>query len=80
MASQDWRTQAACRDSDVEIFFPSSEEATGPAKAICATCPVRDTCLEWALHTRQHEGVWGGLSESERRRLRRRRQAAERAA
>jgi len=80
MATQDWRTEAACRDSDVEIFFPATEEGAGPAKAVCATCPVRSACLEWALATRQQEGVWGGLSESERRRLRRRRQAAERAA
>ncbi|MEO7443575.1 MAG: WhiB family transcriptional regulator [Acidimicrobiales bacterium] len=80
MTNQDWRAQAACRNSDVETFFPATEDGTGPAKAICATCPVQATCLEWALDTRQDEGVWGGLSESERRRLRRRRQAAERAA
>ena len=80
MASQDWRARAACRNSDVELFFPASEEGAGPAKAVCATCPVRHDCLEWALATRQHEGVWGGLTEAERRRLRRRRQAAERAA
>lgn len=80
MATQDWRREAACRNSDVEIFFPATEEGAGPAKAVCATCPVRSACLEWALATRQQEGVWGGLSESERRRLRRRRQAAERAA
>lgn len=80
MALSDWRAQAACRNSDVEIFFPSSDEAAGAAKAVCATCPVREECLEWALATRQQEGVWGGATEAERRRLRRRRQAAERAA
>ncbi|MGH9155841.1 MAG: WhiB family transcriptional regulator [Acidimicrobiales bacterium] len=82
MPTQDWRAQAACRNRDVEIFFPTGdgEDAAAPAKAICATCPVRAACLEWALDTRQEEGVWGGLSETDRRRLRRRRQAAERAA
>lgn len=80
MATQEWRAQAACRNSDVEMFFPATEEAAAPAKAVCAACPVREACLEWALDTRQDEGVWGGLSESERRRLRRRRQAAGRAA
>ena len=74
----DWRQDAACRDLDKAIFFPDSEEETGAAKAVCATCPVRDACLEFALVTRQDDGVWGGLTETERRRLRRRRQEAAR--
>ena len=75
-----WRAQAACRDADVNIFFPTTDEGAEPARAICATCPVRMECLEFALATRQEDGVWGGLTETERRRLRRRRQAAARAA
>jgi len=73
-----WRQEAACRDLDTAIFFPDSEEDSGPARAVCATCPVRGACLEFALLTRQEDGVWGGLTESERRRLRRRRQEAAR--
>jgi WhiB family redox-sensing transcriptional regulator len=68
----DWRHRARCRDVDPELFFPVG--TTGPAeaqvqsaKAICALCPVREECLQWALDTAQDAGVWGGLSEEERR-------------
>ncbi len=71
-----WRRQAACRDTDTDVFFPLTDEEAGPAKAVCATCPVAAECLEFALASRQHDGVWGGLTETERRRLRRRRKAA----
>jgi WhiB family redox-sensing transcriptional regulator len=71
-----WVQQARCRDEDPELFFPIG--STGPAavqveaaKAVCLTCPVRLDCLEWALATAQDSGVWGGLSEEERRALRR---------
>jgi WhiB family transcriptional regulator, redox-sensing transcriptional regulator len=71
-----WVQQARCRDEDPELFFPIG--STGPAavqveaaKAVCMTCPVRLDCLEWALATAQDSGVWGGLSEEERRALRR---------
>lgn len=76
----DWRLDAACRDLDTAIFFPESEEAVAAAKAVCAACPVREACLEFALITRQDDGVWGGLDENERRRVRRRRQEAARKA
>ena len=73
----DWRHRARCRDVDPELFFPVG--TTGPAeaqvqsaKAICALCPVREECLQWALDTAQDAGVWGGLSEEERRRCPRR--------
>jgi WhiB family redox-sensing transcriptional regulator len=79
-AQEGWRAHAACRDADVNTFFPTTDEEAEPAKAICATCPVRLECLEFALATRQEDGVWGGLTETERRRVRRRRQAAARAA
>src|SRR6266536_1082482 len=68
----DWRHRARCRDVDPELFFPVG--TTGPAeaqvqaaKAICALCPVREECLQWALDTAQDAGVWGGLSEEVRR-------------
>ena len=79
MTQQDWREAAACRGADVDTFFPVTEEDAGAARAICATCPVREPCLEFALAVRQLEGVWGGLTDTERRRLRRRRQAQARA-
>lgn len=73
----DWRSKAACLGVDPELFFPIGN--TGPAiaqaaeaKAVCATCEVRETCLEWALENNQDSGVWGGLSEDERRALKRR--------
>jgi WhiB family redox-sensing transcriptional regulator len=75
-----WRQEAACRGLDTAIFFPSTDAEAGPAKTICATCPVRDECLEWAIATRQEDGVWGGMTDNERRRLRRRRRDAARRA
>lgn len=73
----DWRHEAACRDEDPELFFPIG--TTGPAydqtemaKAVCRRCPVVDACLQWAMETGQDAGVWGGLSEDERRALKRR--------
>jgi WhiB family redox-sensing transcriptional regulator len=69
---QGWRRLAACRDADPELFFPVS--ASGPsldqitqAKAICADCPVRRQCLVFALNTRQNHGIWGGMTDEERR-------------
>lgn len=80
-----WRLQAACIDEDPELFFPVG--STGPAldqteraKAVCQTCRVVEPCLEWALETNQDAGVWGGLSEDERRSLRRARQRRRRLA
>ena len=79
----DWRHNAACRDEEPELFFPIG--STGPAlvqieeaKAVCLRCDVREQCLEWALKTDQDAGVWGGLSEDERRALKRRRYKARR--
>ena len=77
----DWRHRAACRDEDPELFFPIG--TPGPAllqieeaKAVCRRCDVREQCLQWALETGQDAGVWGGLSEDERRALKRRRARA----
>jgi WhiB family redox-sensing transcriptional regulator len=69
----DWRDHAACRDADPELFFPdgdirSARAQVNTAKPICRHCPVRATCLRWALATGQQAGIWGGLTEDERRR------------
>lgn len=74
----DWKADAACRDLDIDLFFPDTESDSAPAVAVCAGCPVREACLDFALRTRQNDGVWGGHTESERKRIRRRlgRQAA----
>ena len=73
----DWRHRAACRDEDPELFFPIGN--TGPAllqieeaRAVCRRCEVQEECLQWALETGQDAGVWGGMSEDERRALKRR--------
>ncbi|HTX63543.1 MAG TPA: WhiB family transcriptional regulator [Acidimicrobiales bacterium] len=75
-----WRKRAACRGIDVEIFFPETEddaESEAAAKAVCEMCPVRQACLEHALAHREREGIWGGATERERRRiLRQRRKSA----
>lgn len=69
-----WRQRSACRGIDPEIFYPATDEEADEAKAICAICPVRQMCLEHALAAREREGVWGGLTERERRRVIRQRQ------
>ncbi len=74
----DWFDDAACRDVDTDVFFPTSDAHAEEAKAICAACPVREECLEHALATRPAEGVWGGLTPIERHRMIRRRQKAAR--
>jgi len=77
--SVDWRMLAACLDQDPELFFPIGTTASAAmqatvAKQVCAQCQVRETCLDWAMDTRQDHGVWGGLDEFERRSLLRRAQ------
>ncbi|MBO0729111.1 MAG: WhiB family transcriptional regulator [Acidimicrobiaceae bacterium] len=73
---ESWRNFAACRGADPTLFFPETDKPEhrgqiAAAKAICAHCPVRDSCLEYALETRESFGIFGGLTSSERRRLRR---------
>lgn len=77
--SRHWRDEAACLGKDTEVFFPSGTtgralEQAAEAKAVCVQCPVIQQCLDWALATSQQDGVWGGMSEEERRLLRRGRQ------
>jgi WhiB family transcriptional regulator, redox-sensing transcriptional regulator len=66
-----WRAKAECRGLDPQIFYPPTDEEddAAPAKAVCASCPVREPCLEHALAYREKEGIWGGASERERRRI-----------
>jgi WhiB family redox-sensing transcriptional regulator len=72
-----WRHRASCRGLDADIFYPVSDDDASEAQAICDTCPVRQPCLEHALASREREGIWGGLTERERRRiLRQRRKSA----
>ena len=74
-----WRDQARCRGVDPQVFHPPEEDdaAADEAKAICELCPVREPCLEYAVSAREKEGVWGGMTARERRRLiRQRRRSA----
>lgn len=66
---QPWASQALCAQTDPEAFFPDKGGSTREAKATCATCDVRDQCLTYALEHDEPFGIWGGLSERERRRL-----------
>lgn len=76
----DWRHRAACRDEDPELFFPGvHNDQLAQARAVCYRCPVRRACLEWALARPEMFGVWGGMSERERKPLRGERFQARRA-
>ena len=67
-----WQERALCAQTDPEAFFPEKGGSTREAKRICTTCAVRSECLEYALGNDERFGIWGGLSERERRRLKRR--------
>ena len=72
-----WMAEGLCADKSPSMFFPSDGVGVEVAKKVCHECPVRTTCLEYALENRIDHGVWGGCSERERRRiLKRRRRAA----
>ena len=64
-----WVVFGACREADSDFFFPTSREEERQAIAICATCPVRVQCLEYSLEARERFGIWGGMTEKQRRRL-----------
>jgi len=68
---QTWQERALCAQTDPEAFFPEKGGSTREAKRICSTCEVRSECLEYALEHDERFGIWGGLSERERRRIRR---------
>jgi WhiB family redox-sensing transcriptional regulator len=67
-----WQELALCAQTDPEAFFPEKGGSTREAKRVCQSCEVRQECLEYALGNDERFGIWGGLSERERRRLKRR--------
>ena len=71
--ANDWMAEGSCRTVPPSVFFPSDGGGVEVARRICATCPVKDPCLEYALRNGIDHGVWGGASERERRRIARRR-------
>lgn len=75
-ADPDWREYANCKGIDASVFFLDWGSTTDQAKSICATCPVQVECLEYAVMTNQNYGVWGGLTEPERRKIRHERRRA----
>ena len=84
-ADDEWRDRALCRNTDPSLFFPVGTTGVAlvqieHAKQVCNQCPVKQECLDFALATNQDSGIWGGLSEEERRVIRRQRVAAQRAA
>ncbi|MBI3213503.1 MAG: WhiB family transcriptional regulator [Mycobacterium sp.] len=70
-ADNEWQERALCAQTDPEAFFPEKGGSTREAKRICLGCEVRDECLDYALANDERFGIWGGLSERERRRLKR---------
>lgn len=83
-ADYTWRSDAICRDTDPDLFFPVGTTGLAlvqiaRAKEVCGECPVQVDCLDYALETNQDSGIWGGLSEEERRVLRRQHVARQRA-
>ena len=81
--SDDWRDRAVCRDTSPELFFPigttgAALDQIEVARSFCAQCDVTRECLEFAIATNQESGVWGGLTEEERRPLRRAFQSGDR--
>lgn len=66
---EDWRERALCQQTDPEAFFPERGGSASKAKAVCGRCDVRAECLAYALDTGEKFGIWGGLSEQERRKL-----------
>jgi len=67
MNAQDWMSAALCAETDAETFYPERGQSARAAKKICASCPVKVQCLRYAITHDERFGVWGGLSERERR-------------
>jgi WhiB family transcriptional regulator, redox-sensing transcriptional regulator len=67
-----WQERALCAQTDPEAFFPEKGGSTREAKRVCLACEVRSECLEYALANDERFGIWGGLSERERRRVKKR--------
>lgn len=64
-----WMVFGSCRDRDPDIFFPETSRQAREAIAICNACPVRDECLEYSLEARERFGIWGGMTDKQRRQL-----------
>ena len=75
-----WQAQANCMGVDPDLFFPERGGSTREAKEVCRGCVVREDCLEYALANGEKFGIWGGMSERERRRVRRARALSQRQA
>jgi WhiB family redox-sensing transcriptional regulator len=73
---QSWQASANCLGVDPDLFFPERGASTREAKEVCRGCVVKDECLEYALRNGEKFGIWGGMSERERRRIRRQRALA----
>ena len=71
IAQPEWMADANCRGLDPNLFFSERGESTAPAKAVCRACDVQAECLAYAVNNGETKGTWGGLSEMERRRVRR---------
>ena len=71
-----WRDQAACQGLESAIFYPADDGEAESAKTVCEECLVRAPCLDYALEQRERDGVWGGSTEKERRRIQRQRRRA----
>lgn len=67
-----WQERALCAQTDPEAFFPEKGGSTREAKKVCSSCDVRAECLDYALANDERFGIWGGLSERERRKIKRR--------
>ena len=80
MEDLSWQRRANCMGVDPDLFFPERGASTKEAKEVCRGCVVREECLEFALSNGEKFGIWGGMSERERRRIRRARALARRAA
>ncbi len=78
--TEDWHALANCLGVDPDLFFPERGASTREAKEVCRGCVVREACLEYALVNGEKFGIWGGMSERERRRIRRQRAIARREA
>ncbi len=78
LGDRSWQGQANCLGVDPDLFFPERGASTREAKGVCRGCVVREECLEYALVNGEKFGIWGGMSERERRRIRRARALARR--
>jgi len=75
-----WQTRANCMGVDPDLFFPERGASTREAKEVCRGCVVRESCLDYAISNGEKFGIWGGMSERERRRVRRARVLAQQSA